>query len=31
MKVHISPAWISQSMGAWRRSDPGADDSFPRF
>jgi hypothetical protein len=24
MKVHISPAWISPSMGAWRRSDPGA-------
>src|SRR6202035_4779395 len=24
MKVHISPAWISPSMGAWRRSNPGA-------
>jgi hypothetical protein len=21
MKVHISPVWISPSMGAWRRSD----------
>ena len=24
MKVHISPAWISPSMGAWRRSNLGA-------
>jgi len=24
MKVLSSPAWISQSTGAWRRSDPGA-------
>ncbi len=27
MKVHTSPAWISRSMGVWRRSDPGADAS----
>src|SRR6266516_5837902 len=24
MKAHTSPAWISPSMEAWRRSDPGA-------
>jgi hypothetical protein len=24
MKVLTSPAWISPSMAAWRRSDPGA-------
>jgi hypothetical protein len=24
MKVLSSPAWISPSMEAWRRSDPGA-------
>src|SRR4030095_11221428 len=24
MKVHTSPAWISRSMGVWRRSDPSA-------
>jgi len=30
MKVHISPAWISPSMAAWRRSNPGAVGGWPQ-
>src|SRR6202034_1910115 len=30
MKVHISPAWISPSMGAWRRSSKECEDQVVR-